>query len=90
MCECVKAPFLPRTVRLLINGGDNMLGRAVQLTLRHQSPREEFIQDSLYAIHYLVKGTKKNTMTARSQISSTARPIFSRWFLLDGPKLCSM
>jgi hypothetical protein len=57
MCDCMKAPLIPRNVRLLINGGDNMLGRAVQLTLRHQSPREEFIQDSMYAIHYLVKGT---------------------------------
>jgi hypothetical protein len=58
MCDCAKAPFLHRNLRLLINGGDNMLGRAVQLSLRHQSPREEYIQDSLYAVHYLVKGTK--------------------------------
>jgi hypothetical protein len=41
------------TIRILFNGGDNMLGRAVQLSFPHQSPGEELIRDSCTASHYL-------------------------------------
>lgn len=40
-------------VRVLIYGGDAMLGRAVNLTLPHQSPGDEHIADSCEAEHYL-------------------------------------
>jgi poly-gamma-glutamate capsule biosynthesis protein CapA/YwtB (metallophosphatase superfamily) len=40
-------------VRVLVAGGDTMLGRAVQLTFPHQSPGEEWIRDSCTAQHYL-------------------------------------
>lgn len=42
-----------RPLRLLIYGGDNMLGRAVNLTLPHQSPGDELVADSCTAQHYL-------------------------------------
>jgi hypothetical protein len=41
------------TIRILFNGGDNMLGRAVQLSFPEQSPGEELIRDSCTAAHYL-------------------------------------
>ena len=40
-------------IRILIAGGDCMLGRAVQLTLPAQTPGEELIKDSCTAQHYL-------------------------------------
>eukprot|EP00571_Detonula_confervacea_P016399 CAMPEP_0172303692 /NCGR_PEP_ID=MMETSP1058-20130122/5203_1 /TAXON_ID=83371 /ORGANISM="Detonula confervacea, Strain CCMP 353" /LENGTH=494 /DNA_ID=CAMNT_0013014625 /DNA_START=1017 /DNA_END=2501 /DNA_ORIENTATION=- len=40
-------------VRILLNGGDNMLGRAVQLTCQTQSHGEEKIRDSCPAAYYL-------------------------------------
>ena len=40
-------------IRLVFNGGDNMLGRAVQLTFPTQAPGEEDISDSCPASHYL-------------------------------------
>jgi hypothetical protein len=42
-----------RCFRLLILGGDNMLGRAVQLSLPVQADGEEMIRDSCTAQHYL-------------------------------------
>jgi hypothetical protein len=45
-----------RSIRILIHGGDNMLGRAVQLTFPVQAPREELITDSCTARHYLNMG----------------------------------
>ena len=42
-----------KTIRILLNGGDNMLGRAVQLSFPVQSPGEEDITDSVPASHYL-------------------------------------
>ena len=49
------APDIARkgTIRILVHGGDNMLGRAVQLSLPVQSPGEEDITDSCPASHYL-------------------------------------
>lgn len=44
-----------RSTRILINGGDNMLGRAVNLSLGHQVEGEEFITDSCPAAYYLAK-----------------------------------
>ncbi|KAJ0404900.1 hypothetical protein P43SY_001812 [Pythium insidiosum] len=41
------------SVRLLLHGGDSMLGRAVQLTLPHQTPREEQLSDTTTALNYL-------------------------------------
>ena len=41
------------SLRILIHGGDNMLGRAVQLSFPVQAPGEEFIKDSCTASHYL-------------------------------------
>lgn len=40
-------------IRILLHGGDNMLGRGVQLTFPIQSPGEESIKDSCAAEHYL-------------------------------------
>jgi len=42
-----------RQLRILIHGGDNMLGRAVQLSFPIQAPGEERIMDSCTAKHYL-------------------------------------
>lgn len=41
------------SIRILLNGGDNMLGRAVQLSFPVQAPGEEGIRDSCPASHYL-------------------------------------
>jgi poly-gamma-glutamate synthesis protein (capsule biosynthesis protein) len=41
------------SLRILIHGGDNMLGRAVQLSFPVQAPGEELIKDSCTAAHYL-------------------------------------
>lgn len=41
------------SIRILVHGGDNMLGRAVQLSFPVQAPGEEFIKDSCTAQHYL-------------------------------------
>ncbi|RLN15340.1 hypothetical protein BBJ28_00002984 [Nothophytophthora sp. Chile5] len=41
-------------VRLLLHGGDTMLGRAVQLTFLWQAPNEELIRDSTTAGTYLL------------------------------------
>jgi poly-gamma-glutamate capsule biosynthesis protein CapA/YwtB (metallophosphatase superfamily) len=43
----------PNNIRLVLYGGDTMLGRAVQLTFPTQSPGEEWIRDSCTAQHYL-------------------------------------
>jgi poly-gamma-glutamate synthesis protein (capsule biosynthesis protein) len=40
-------------IRILLHGGDNMLGRAVQLSFPVQAPGEELITDSCTASHYL-------------------------------------
>lgn len=40
------------TMRILIHGGDNMLGRAVQLTFPVQAAGEDLIKDSCTAAHY--------------------------------------
>jgi poly-gamma-glutamate synthesis protein (capsule biosynthesis protein) len=40
-------------IRILVAGGDCMLGRAVQLSLPVQTPGEELIRDSCTAQHYL-------------------------------------
>lgn len=40
-------------MRILLQGGDNMLGRAVQLTLPYQSPGDANITDSQSAQQYL-------------------------------------
>ncbi|GMF38060.1 unnamed protein product [Phytophthora lilii] len=40
--------------RLLLHGGDTMLGRAVQLTFPYQAPNEEMIRDSTTAGTYLL------------------------------------
>eukprot|EP00927_Polykrikos_kofoidii_P072898 TRINITY_DN68979_c0_g1_i1.p1 TRINITY_DN68979_c0_g1~~TRINITY_DN68979_c0_g1_i1.p1 ORF type:complete len:481 (-),score=47.65 TRINITY_DN68979_c0_g1_i1:235-1503(-) len=42
-----------KAVHVLIYGGDNMLGRAVNLTLPNQSLGDEGVTDSASAIHYL-------------------------------------
>ena len=41
------------SIRILLHGGDNMMGRAVQLTFPVQAPGEEWIKDSCTAWHYL-------------------------------------
>jgi len=43
----------PDPIRVLLNGGDNMLGRAVQLTFPHQAKGDHSITDSCPAWHYL-------------------------------------
>jgi poly-gamma-glutamate synthesis protein (capsule biosynthesis protein) len=43
-------------LRILFNGGDNMLGRAIQLTLPTQSPNESLLRDSCSSQHYLEMG----------------------------------
>jgi len=43
----------PALLRILVHGGDNMLGRAVQLTFPTQAPGESLIQDSCTAQYYL-------------------------------------
>ncbi|KAL9189585.1 hypothetical protein ACHAXT_009260 [Thalassiosira profunda] len=48
-----KAFGAPKRLRIAFNGGDNMLGRAVQLTFPAQAPGEEHITDSCPASHYL-------------------------------------
>ncbi|KAG7379230.1 hypothetical protein PHYPSEUDO_008856 [Phytophthora pseudosyringae] len=40
--------------RLLLHGGDTMLGRAVQLTFPFQAPNEELIKESTTAGTYLL------------------------------------
>lgn len=42
-----------KILRVVFNGGDNMLGRAVQLSFHNQSPGEELIRDSCPSSHYL-------------------------------------
>ncbi|KAL7551835.1 hypothetical protein ACHAWF_015035 [Thalassiosira exigua] len=42
-----------KNLRIAFNGGDNMLGRAVQLSFPSQAPGEEYISDSCPAFHYL-------------------------------------
>jgi len=42
-----------KTIRILLNGGDNMLGRAIQLSFPVQAPGEEEIRDSCTASHYV-------------------------------------
>ena len=42
-----------KTITILIHGGDNMLGRAVQLSFPVQASGEEFIRDSCTAEHYM-------------------------------------
>uniref|UniRef100_A0A0G4FH40 Capsule synthesis protein CapA domain-containing protein n=1 Tax=Chromera velia CCMP2878 TaxID=1169474 RepID=A0A0G4FH40_9ALVE len=51
----LRAAFQP--VRLLFNGGDNMLGRSVQLTMPFQVEGGEEITDSAPAIYYLQLAT---------------------------------
>jgi len=41
------------SLRILVHGGDNMLGRAVQLSFPVQAPGEELISDSCTASHYV-------------------------------------
>ena len=41
------------SLRILVHGGDNMLGRAVQLSFPIQAHGEELIKDSCTAAHYL-------------------------------------
>jgi poly-gamma-glutamate capsule biosynthesis protein CapA/YwtB (metallophosphatase superfamily) len=49
--------FTPKpNVRILLHGGDNMLGRGIQLTFPVQSPGEELIRDSCAAEGYLWMG----------------------------------
>lgn len=45
-----------KSLRVMIHGGDNMLGRAVQLTFPVQAQGEELIRDSCTAQHYLIMG----------------------------------
>lgn len=40
-------------MRIVLQGGDNMLGRAIQLTLPHQTEGDEQITDSQRAVDYL-------------------------------------
>uniref|UniRef100_A0A7S4RXS8 Capsule synthesis protein CapA domain-containing protein n=1 Tax=Ditylum brightwellii TaxID=49249 RepID=A0A7S4RXS8_9STRA len=42
-----------KNLRVVFNGGDNMLGRAVQLSFPIQAPDEEVITDSCPGYHYL-------------------------------------
>ncbi|KAK3264637.1 hypothetical protein CYMTET_26637 [Cymbomonas tetramitiformis] len=46
----------PKTYKICFHGGDNMLGRGIQLTLPHQLPGEDSITDSCSAWHYLLMG----------------------------------
>ena len=48
-----QTPPLAQPLRILLNGGDNMLGRAIQLTLPHQSPGEGAIKDAMTSWQYL-------------------------------------
>lgn len=48
-----KMPPSKNKIRILFNGGDNMLGRAVQLSFPVQAPGEEDVRDSCAASHYL-------------------------------------
>lgn len=49
----MEAATSKNSIRILLHGGDNMLGRAVQLSFPVQAPGEEFIRDSCTAKHYL-------------------------------------
>ena len=49
----MKAPPSSKNLRILLNGGDKMFGRAVQLSFSVQAPGEEYIKDSCHALHYL-------------------------------------
>jgi poly-gamma-glutamate synthesis protein (capsule biosynthesis protein) len=40
-------------MRIVLQGGDNMLGRAIQLTLPYQTPGDDQIRDSMMAKDYL-------------------------------------
>lgn len=40
-------------MRIVLQGGDNMLGRAIQLTLPHQTPGDEDVTDTITAKEYL-------------------------------------
>ena len=42
-----------KNIRIMFHGGDNMLGRAVQLSFPTQAPGEEHITDSCPASHYV-------------------------------------
>jgi poly-gamma-glutamate capsule biosynthesis protein CapA/YwtB (metallophosphatase superfamily) len=46
-------PPSSKYLRVVFNGGDNMLGRAVQLSFPTQAPGEELITDSCPGYHYL-------------------------------------
>lgn len=59
--------------RVLLHGGDNMLGRAVQLTFPVQSPDEESIKDSCTAAHY--RDMALGHPSSSSSLSSSSCPI---------------
>jgi poly-gamma-glutamate capsule biosynthesis protein CapA/YwtB (metallophosphatase superfamily) len=46
-------PEYSSSLRILVHGGDNMLGRAVQLSFPVQASGEELIRDSCTAAHYV-------------------------------------
>ncbi|KAF0737296.1 hypothetical protein Ae201684P_006233 [Aphanomyces euteiches] len=46
------------SLRLLVLGGDHMLGRAIQLTLPHRTRLEESLMDSMPAWYYLQLGLR--------------------------------
>jgi poly-gamma-glutamate capsule biosynthesis protein CapA/YwtB (metallophosphatase superfamily) len=62
------APSTTSTIRVLLHGGDSMLGRAVQLTFPIQAPGEELIQDSCTAQHYLQLGLHSSSLSSLADI----------------------
>lgn len=51
--SAMSKPQSSKTIRVMFHGGDNMLGRAVQLSFPTQARGEEFITDSCPGYHYL-------------------------------------
>jgi hypothetical protein len=53
-----------KTIRLLLNGGDNMLGRGIQLSCWHQSIGDDAIMDSMPAKYYLQKALHPSAVSS--------------------------
>lgn len=81
------------TIRILIHGGDNMLGRAVQLSFPVQAPGDELIRDSCTAEHYLtmaLHSAKPTLSEIRKQNENCGRYLWgkSRFELKHEPDVC--
>ncbi|KAL7489674.1 hypothetical protein ACHAW6_015361 [Cyclotella cf. meneghiniana] len=66
----MKTASTSNLIRILFNGGDNMLGRAVQLSFPVQSPNEALLRDSCTAEHYLHMSLHPTTTHAHENIRS--------------------